>query len=287
MAVRFLGAASTAVVGSGLTLATPSLAFLKPGDLLFAFIMAQNYSATVLTPPTSWVVEPSPQTIGDQIVFTALHYVGDAVEPATYDFVYAASRSFVGLVGAWRGVKQDILFDPANYPFGYYAPGGSPGTANKQTAVTTVSTPVSGSSSFKAYSRALYFFGATHGSATPRLADPTPFAAVRAKVESAKASAMLVDILEPRPHTSPLPALSTSASATLTGSVGFVRVLEPLEEKNDSYDTYKAKIMRRMVPPPFDASYSKLTGQILTIIGGGDNDIGGLFGNADFLPDEV
>lgn len=287
MAVRFLGSTSAAVVGAGATLAVPSQDSLKPGDLLFAFFVVQNFTASVLTPPAGWVVEPSPQSIGDQIMFSALHYVGESAEPATYAFAYAASRSIDAVCLAYRGVKQDVLFDPVNYPFGYYAPGGSTGTANKQTGVTSVSTPSSGSASFKPWSRVLYAFGATHASLDPDISDPIPFGAIRARVHQAKASLMVVDALQQLPRLSPVPTRLSNAAVTLAGSIGFVRVLEPIVEANDSYDTYKAKVMRGMISPPFDPSYGKLTGQILTAIGGQDNDIGGLFGDADFLPDEV
>jgi len=292
MSVKFLGSTSSAVVGSSIEVATPAFESLKAGDLLFAYIVVQGYVGTVLTPPSAWVVEPNPIEIGDQIVFTALHYVSvdeeDQEGPTSSVFSYSASKPMVCVVEACRGVQQDILYDPVNYPFGYYAPGGSVGTANTQTGVTSVSTPSSGSSSFKAYSRSLFFFGATHASLTPKLSDPSPFLAIRSRVESAQASAMLVDSLQTNPHTSPLSSVASNASVTLSGAVGLVRVFEPLVEAADSYDTYKAKIMRhQFMPPAFDVTYGELTANLLTAIGGCDNDLGGLFGDEDFLPDEV
>lgn len=288
MAVKFLGATGTSIVGTAPEIGVPVRESLKPGDLLISFVVVQGFVGTVLTPPATWSVEPSPESIGDQIIFSAIHYVGDADEPSSYVFTYSVSKTIDVVMAAYRGVKQDVLFDPINYPFGYYAPGGSVGTANKQTGVASISTPVSGSSSFKAYSRALFFFGATHGSLTPKLSDPVPLAAIRQRVQAAKASAMLVDFLESPPHVSPISALSVVSSVTLTGSIGLVRVLEPLVEANDSYDTYAAKIMRnRLMPPAFDVTYGELTANVLTAIGGCVNDLGGRFGDEDFLPDEV
>jgi hypothetical protein len=41
-----------------------------------------------------------------------------------------------------------------------------------------------------------------------------------------------------------------------------------------------------MLPPPYDNRLSSQIGKLVSVIGTSDNDIGGLFGDADFLPDE-
>lgn len=51
-------------------------------------------------------------------------------------------------------------------------------------------------------------------------------------------------------------------------------------------DNYKAKMMRRQLPPPFKKDFGAVVPAILTVIGQSDNLIGGLFGADDFLPDE-
>lgn len=51
-------------------------------------------------------------------------------------------------------------------------------------------------------------------------------------------------------------------------------------------DSYKAKVMRNMLPPPYKRNFGAVVPNILTVIGQSDNLIGGLFGAADFLPDE-
>lgn len=51
-------------------------------------------------------------------------------------------------------------------------------------------------------------------------------------------------------------------------------------------DNYKAKVMRHMLPPPYKQDFTSIIGIVLTVIGQSDNLIGGLFGTADFLPDE-
>jgi hypothetical protein len=54
----------------------------------------------------------------------------------------------------------------------------------------------------------------------------------------------------------------------------------------ESFDTYKGKILRNMLPPPYDRRFQATIGKVLSVIGASDNDIGGLFGVADFLPNE-
>lgn len=51
-------------------------------------------------------------------------------------------------------------------------------------------------------------------------------------------------------------------------------------------DSYKGKVMRHMMPPPYNSDFGSIIGALLTTIGQSDNLIGGLFGAADFLPDE-
>lgn len=51
-------------------------------------------------------------------------------------------------------------------------------------------------------------------------------------------------------------------------------------------DNYKSKLTRRHFPPPYDTRRSSNLGKLLTVIATSDNAIGGLFGAADFLPDE-
>lgn len=53
-----------------------------------------------------------------------------------------------------------------------------------------------------------------------------------------------------------------------------------------SSDNYKAKMMRRQLPPPYKKDFGAIVPAILTVIGQSDNLIGGLFGASDFLPDE-
>lgn len=52
------------------------------------------------------------------------------------------------------------------------------------------------------------------------------------------------------------------------------------------FDNYKAKLMRRMLPPPYKRDFGAVIPNTLTVIGQSDNLIGGLFGKDDFLPDE-
>jgi hypothetical protein len=58
------------------------------------------------------------------------------------------------------------------------------------------------------------------------------------------------------------------------------------EEGVEAIDNYKSKLLRGMWPPPYNAKLSSNLGKLLTVIGTSDNDLGGLFGDEDFLPDE-
>lgn len=49
-------------------------------------------------------------------------------------------------------------------------------------------------------------------------------------------------------------------------------------------DNYKAKLMRNMLPPPYEKTFGMRIPNVLTVIGQSDNLIGGLFGAEDFLP---
>lgn len=286
MSVKYLGATSSATGGAtSLTLATPAIDDLQPGDLIFLFLAVQAYVATTITVPATWVAELSPAAAGALLVATALHYVGDVAEPATYAFGYGSSKPMIGVAAAYRGVKQDLLFDPTNYPFGYYAPAGSARAALSQPSAAAIVSPVAGSS-LSPYGRVVLFFAGTHASATPHLSDVAPLAAIRAKVQEAKLSAALCDVLEPKVLAA-LPSYSVASSVTLASAFGVSRTFEPIVAANDSFDSYKAKVMRGMIPPPYRGRYADLIPKIVTVIGGGDNDIDGLFGATDFLPDEV
>ena len=52
-------------------------------------------------------------------------------------------------------------------------------------------------------------------------------------------------------------------------------------------DNYKSKVLRCLFTTPYDARLETTLGKLLTVIGTDDNNIGGLFGEADFLPDET
>lgn len=68
-----------------------------------------------------------------------------------------------------------------------------------------------------------------------------------------------------------------------TGAVStFSFILQAMQQR----DNYKAKLMRRMLPPPYKRDFGDVIPNLLTVIGQSDNLIGGLFGKDDFLPDE-
>ena len=62
--------------------------------------------------------------------------------------------------------------------------------------------------------------------------------------------------------------------------------LEPIFDVASSFDNYKSKMIRSFFTPPYDPSLATPLGKLLAVIGTLDNDIGGLHGAADFLPDD-
>lgn len=62
-----------------------------------------------------------------------------------------------------------------------------------------------------------------------------------------------------------------------------------VEDSSPYWDNYKSKEIRKRLPtPPWDTSLQpgNLLGLVLHVIGTSDNQIGGLHGAADFLPDD-
>ncbi len=116
------------------------------------------------------------------------------------------------------------------------------------------------------------------------LDDVDPLEAIRSRVQTSRFGIEVVDVEYDDP-TGPTPLLTVASSRNKPWTV-FSVAIEPLDAEIGTDDNYKSKVLRSMWPPPYDSRFSSNLGKLLTVIGSSDNDIGGLFGADDFLPDE-
>lgn len=66
--------------------------------------------------------------------------------------------------------------------------------------------------------------------------------------------------------------------------VGFILALIPAPLVKEFTDTYKSKLLRGMLPSPYNSTLSESSiANLFSVVGASDNDIGGLFGEDDFL----
>lgn len=267
----------------GLTL--DALEFVEKGDLAFAFIAVYDHvaEANTLSLPDEWALVGPSVTQGLARVFVAFKWITDD-EPTGYDFEYTAARGVVCTTAAYRGALRDFDFDVVNYPWGFFVTTSQGQTVNgssstlTQVAAGLPSTSVSNTT-------ILSHFMQADAAATPELDDVVPFEAMRSTIRIAKAAAMFVEATYPN-VTASVAAMTVRSSLSDPWIVTSVAV-EPSDPNNTNLDSYKAKILRSMMPsPPYDTRLKANLGKLLTVIGNSDNDIGGRFGDDDFLPDE-
>lgn len=305
MSVKFVGTIGALLETSpaSYTLARP--AGVKKGDLLYLVVVAPlplTQESGGVTPPSNWWTHDAkltdvgfdgpnfPITDPEGLHVNGYFYWVTDDEPDGYVFTDLPLTGCILCLSAYRGVINDPIFDVAAYPTGYYAPKGSGGSSSatyvlSQDGVGNISTPATVPNEAR-FSRALVVLAAVSknfGFAVPA-GDPSPRASVRFRADGIYGTAVFLDVLLEDV------GLVPQYVSSITGffrTVGVVRVFEPSVEAQDSVDSFKAKIMRRTLPPPYDQSYDSNIGQLITAIGGCDNDVGGLFGDADYLPDEV
>jgi hypothetical protein len=272
----------TGLSGAGTNVLTvPAVTDVELGDLLVLWFGVYNHSTetTTITYPDATWTQLSVTTNGALTVFTAFKYATDA-EPVGYDISYTAVRSVVYTIAAYRGVVQDFS-NPTVYPYGYFAPGGSLGAVVSGTGAST--TQVSGAHPTTIGDAVVVAsFYAQVATSAPELDDATPAVAYRDSANGNVAACEYVDSTYMSPVTT---VTAVTVRSSVSGQFVVVSLaLEPIDSSAISYDTYKAKILRGMWPPPYNNSITSNLGVILTAIGGSDNDIGGLFGSQDFLP---
>lgn len=282
MPTDFVGVTSAAVTGAAsITLAKPVDA--QRGDLLYAVVfLSVDPKKINVQPNVNWKKHVEQVSFGgaSASASSAFAYAGDD-EPSSYTFGLDGTVNAVGFLYAIRGAKRDPYFDVINYPFGFFAPGGSEGVASVGSSALLGSVSAAKPSVDQRNSRVLYAF-AQEGAA-PRFDDPDPLIPIRAKVENANWAATAGD----REY---VDTVVTAPNLTLRTTINgqwmvFSVAIEAADPNDVSRDTYKAKVLRSMVPmPPYDTRFQSDFGKILTVIGSSDNDIGGLFGAADFLP---
>ena len=283
MPTTFVGVTSASVTASAtITLAKP--ADVQRGDLLYAVVfLSVDPKKINVQPNVNWKAHVSQVSFGgaSASASTAFAYAAE-IEGASYTFGLDGTVNAIGFLYAIRGAKRDLYFDVVNYPFGFFAPGGSNGVATTGSSALLGSVSAAKPSISVQNSRVLYAF-AQEGAA--RFDDVVPLIPIRAKVENANWAATAgdreyTDIITTAPN---LTLLTTIAGQWMVFSVA----IESADPTAVSQDSYKAKLLRKMVPtPPYDTRFTSNLGKILTVIGSSDNDLGGLFGDADFLPSE-
>jgi hypothetical protein len=217
--------------------------------------------------------------------FQVFAYAGE-LEPSFYTFTYTAVKPLVALLLAIRGAKRDFIFDPVNYPFGFFAPS-NPTLGSASQGASTSITPFPLITSSVPITLGLYATVQFDSAGGPILLDdPSPLVDIiyrAAFIAVGKTTAVLA-MSAPYPDAGTAPAITVGSSA----SKPWLAVAASIEsvDVDASLDNYKSKLLRGMWPPPYNSRLSSNLGKLLTVIGTSDNDLGGLFGSEDFLPDE-
>ena len=283
---------ASAAAAAALTLARPGVAEatepLRAGDWLVCFLGIGNVSAeaATLTLPAEWFTyDVADHTDGSTTsrLFYAFKYIVDlTTEAESYVFTYSASRALVGTILAYRGVLRDVDYDTTNYPYGYFAPYGSAQAASVTGSAATTAA-IGAVVTARGLARTLTALIYTHASNAPLLDDPTPLQPIRVVVRVAKIALVVYDVEHANATTAATWTVHSNASGRYL-AVTFT--IEPIVDVPASFDNYKTKVLRSLFTPPYDPRLSTPLGKLLAVIGKLDNDIGGLFGDADFLPND-
>lgn len=251
----------------------------EEGDLLFAMI-GIGFPDGVLAVPAGWY-ETDSLAAGDVDVRCAFTYA-TASEPAAYTFVNPGTTTCVIVLFCIRGAARSYDFDPVDYPLGYFAPGGGEHADVTDTSTTlTTQEGATKPSTALAYTRVFYGL-AQHG--TPSFDDIDPLITIHAKTTIDGLTFMVCEeqITEP---TTQVDLRTVRSSGAATWAV-IARVVEPYDSSALVLDNYKAKMIRGLMPPPYDTRLTAELGKLMAVIGTSDNAIGGLPSGTDFLPNE-
>jgi hypothetical protein len=251
-----------------ITISTPN--GLEDYDLMLAVIAVDRPGLDVeftMTVPSGWTLLYSAKDAGVSPMRHDVYYKRYfAGEEANHTWSFSESACPIcGAIAAYRGVVTDgVPAESIEYQVDDSGGGDSINinvlpTKPNAVAVSTVSVGVNGNAgvAFTGMTERLDFANA---GVTLRLA--------------------LADMYVITPA-STLLAASIAPDSGAKACVVFALIAAP-----EWVDNYKAKLMRRILPPPYDNRLSSQIGKLVSAIGTSDNEIGGLFGAADFLPDE-
>jgi len=290
----------------------------QEGDLLlFAFIIMNDAAndatdfRTALPLPTGWQHAGFTQTATNRVIW-AFKYV-ELDDPTFYAFTYLASTTMAGIMFAVRGAARSWdtftpVFTPPNFTLpsasftsGFFAPAGSVGAV--VTGTSTSLTTVSGSfpHTVPASTRVLYVaMQIDQTGTTPLFDDPVPLPTLRQSAfvgtngilpatlpfmfgVGDTMTVMAFDVDYTAANQVPPPAIGINSNLSRAFVVSSIAV-EAFDVLDGTEDNYKGKLMRGLLKHPWDTSWGSGLSDVLTVIGSVDNDIGGLFGSDDFLP---
>lgn len=274
MTVSYVDSALATSLTNTVTLAPPAAAI--EGDLLVLYLVVGNYGAeaATLTLPDNWALAFNPTSSGIYRTFIAYRYAGVA-DPATVDFVYTATASMGAAVVVYRGAQRDFSV----YPTGFFAPAGSVGH-NVQGTSTALSTATAPATTAVASTEGVYLFAQLGTGTSPILDDVSPLQPMRGSLHENLWALQLVDASYATAQTAPTLVVTSSQNRPwLVASV----IIEAYNTETASDDNYKSKLIRKMWPKMYNTSITSNLGKLLTVIGTSDNDIGGLYGDDDFL----
>lgn len=282
MVASIISRSVATITGTSILIARPD--DVEEGDLLVLLLTIGTVAAELATltfPSIDWRdhVAASPVTGTGVRTLQAFKYA-TAAEESSYMFTYTASRPMVATLVAIRGAKRDYMFDPALYPYGYFAPA-NPMLGSSTNAATTTITPYPLISTAVDYTLGLYLFTQYDAAAgSPRLDDPSPLVDILHRTQNTMLAVLAMDEFYDAIQIAP----AITASSSLSKPWVAVSLAVESAEPPASVDNYKSKLLRRTMPPPYDQRLASTLGKLLTVIGTSDNEIGGLFGDDDFLP---
>ena len=281
MTTSFVGISSAPVTGTTVTLSTPADTLI--GDLLYAIVVTD--AAVVVTPPDGTWKPHTTFAFSTLQGVTQFQYASeDGAQSVAFTLSAWTAARYIVIV-AYRGTARDFEFDVVNYPYGFFAPSGSIGATSTGSSTTLTSVNGANPHTFVANTRVLYFFAQYDNAlGSPIVDDVDPLEPIRITLQTTMFGFEVVDV-EYEALVTPPSTLTVISSKNKPWMV-FSVAIEPLDPVPESLDNFKSKVLRSLWPPPYDVRLSSDLGKLLTIIGTSDNDLGGLFGSEDFLPDE-
>lgn len=283
MSISFVSATTTSGTGSTISIARPP--GIQEGDLLVLWFVV-SADASIPGMPDKWMSRWWTPSVGTTFRVGGFLKWAEEVEENTYDFTLGASLGYVAALVAYRGVFRSFTIDPGSYPWGLFKrsvtidtdENAIQGSASTTLNIVTGDVPHTG----LPYCRSMLVF-AQEGT-NPKLEDPSPLVPIRAIVQTTTLALMVADAeyIEAQAVIPDVIVKSTHNGVWVT--IG--DPMEPVVAAAVDMDNYKAKLLRQSMPPPYDTRLESNLGLLLTVIGTSDNEIGGLYGDDDFLSND-